>query len=212
MRPSLSDPGDRQENPSAKLTVGLFRLEQALAAVRGAAAGHAEVSPLQLQTLVDLRSRAGGCRTAADLARRYALRPATMSESLAGLARRRLIARRPSAEDGRCAELELTPRGERVVQGALSELDALVRLAERMSAAERGRALEAVVDLIARLSAEGWIQTDRMCATCRFFERKSERRAGAPHWCRLIDRALGPGDLRVDCPEHQPLTKSEGDP
>lgn len=202
--PSLSDPGDRQESVPVKLALALFRIGQALTHARGLAAAQQGVSPLQLQVLIDLQQEAGGATTAAELARRHGIAAPSMSDSLAGLARRRLIVRRASAADARRRELALTPKGRALAQRALDELDRLVDVCARMPRDERDQALSSAVDLIRRFNELGWIRADRMCTTCRFFERGRDANSTAPHWCRLIDSPLAAADLRVDCPEHQP--------
>lgn len=201
--PSLSDPGDRQESPAVKLALGLFRVGQALANARGQAAVENGVSPLQLQILIDLAQQAGGARTAGVLAQRYGVSAPTLSDSLAVLTRRKLVSARASARDARQRELSLTAKGRTMAERALGELDQLVRVCGEMPRDERERALSTTVDLVRRFSELGWIRADRMCSTCRFFERERSPQSTAPHWCRLIERPLAAADLRVDCPEHE---------
>lgn len=202
--PSLSDPGDRQESPQVKLALGLFRMGQALANARGLAAAERGVSPLQLQILIDLSQQAGGARTAGALARRYGVSAPTMSDSLAVLTRRKLVSQRASAHDARQRELSVSAKGRALAERALGDLDQLVRVCGEMPREERERALSTTVDLIRRFNELGWIGADRMCSTCRFFERERAPQSTAPHWCRLIERPLAAADLRVDCPEHEP--------
>jgi DNA-binding MarR family transcriptional regulator len=201
--PSLSDPGDRQESPAVKLALGLFRVSQALANARGQSAADSGVSPLQLQILIDLAQQAGGARTAGALARRYGISAPTLSDSLAVLTRRKLVSARASASDARQRELGLTAKGRKLADRALGDLDQLVRVCGEMPREERERALSTTVDLIRRFNELGWIRSDRMCSTCRFFERDRAPQSTAPHWCRLIERPLAAADLRVDCPEHE---------
>jgi DNA-binding MarR family transcriptional regulator len=203
--PSLSDPGDRQESPEVKLALGLFRMSQALANARGQAAAEQGVSPLQLQLLIDLAQRGDGSWTAAALARRHGISAPTLSDSLAVLTRRRFVVQRPSAADARQKELQLTVKGRALAQRALADLDELVRVCARMQRSERDQALATTIDLIRRFNELGWIRSDRMCSTCRFFERDRARSGRTPHFCRLIERPLAAADLRVDCPEHEPL-------
>lgn len=210
--PSLSDLSDRQENPSVKLAIALFRIGQALGAARGMAASERSVSPLQLQVLIDLAQEAGGARTASALAQRYGLSAPTLSDSLALLTRRKLIVQRPSAADARRKDLHLTAKGRALADRALLELDQLVRICGEMPRAEREQALATSVGLIRRFTDLGWVRADRMCTTCRFFVRDLAPSDAAPHWCRLISKPLGAGDLRVDCPEHEPLVTSANKP
>lgn len=205
MASPLLDPRARQEDEPTRLALGLLRLEQALAAARGAAAAAGELSTLQLQILFDLSTAPGALPSAAELARRYALSAATLSVSLAGLVRRKLILRRTDSADSRRRTLALTAAGARVVERSAARLDGLVDLARAMPVEERRASLAAIAGLVARAAESGWIRPERMCVACRFFERNRRPKTDAPHWCRLMERPLADFELRLDCPEHQPL-------
>ncbi len=208
--PSLSDPGDRQESVPVKLALGLLRISQALANARGAAAGEQGLSPLQLQILIDLTNEPSGVGAAGVLARKYGVSAPTLSDSLAALVRRKLVTQRPSASDARVRELRATAKGRTLAERALADLDQLVGVCAQMPHEEQQRSLGAALDLIRRFNELGWIQADRMCVTCRFFERDRAPGTPAPHWCRLISRKLAAADLRVDCPEQEPAVSSPG--
>ncbi|GEL20112.1 MarR family winged helix-turn-helix transcriptional regulator [Pseudonocardia asaccharolytica] len=68
--------------------------------------------------------------------------------------------------------------------------------------AAKATALETLLHTIAELNVGGHISTARTCLTCRFF------RADPEAWCALLETALAPADLRVDCPEHEPRTSA----
>jgi DNA-binding MarR family transcriptional regulator len=204
----LLDPRARQEDDATRLALGLLRLEQALAEARGAAAAADEISPLQLQLLFDLSTAGTEPATAGELARRHRLSAATVSVSLAGLVRRRLVQRRADARDARRRSLSLSAAGERLAQRAAQRLDGLLGLARSLAEGERRASLAAVVGLVARAAEAGWIRPERMCVACRFFERERDPRSPAPHWCRLMERPLAAFELRLDCPEHEPITPS----
>jgi DNA-binding MarR family transcriptional regulator len=210
--PSLLDAAARQADPAVKLAVALQRVEQALSAARGAAAAAQSLSPLQLQLLTDLLHGAGGGATAGHFARRYGLSAPTISDSVRALVERKLVRATPAPGDARRKDLALTAAGRRAVELAAVQLEELVEIARSMPAAQRDACLGALVDLIARLSRAGWVQTDRMCVTCRFFGRGRFPGAALPHYCNLIERRLGNGDLRVDCPEHELAIHDQGVP
>lgn len=202
---SMSDPNARQGDPQIKLALGLLRLEQALASARGGAAAEVGLSPLQTQILIDLAHDAGGDRTAGHLARRYGVSAATLSDSVKGLLGKRLVRATASRADARRRDLTLTATGRRAAATAQQKLDTLVRLCAELSPATLGACLEGVVHLIRRCNELGWIQTDRMCVTCRFFARDHAPGTDRPHFCKLVGAPLGGFDLRIDCPEHQPV-------
>jgi hypothetical protein len=50
----------------------------------------------------------------------------------------------------------------------------------------------------------GVVGVARTCPTCRFFRSTAEPNVAASNHCALLDMPLRPGDLRLDCPEHEP--------
>jgi len=74
-----------------------------------------------------------------------------------------------------------------------------------LSPTAKGQLLATLLELIGRLQRAGIIQVARMCTTCLFFESNRFLDPMAPHYCRLMDQPLLLSELRVDCPDHQPL-------
>ena len=73
------------------------------------------------------------------------------------------------------------------------------------SAEEKGYLLDALLRLIAELQAAGLITVARMCRSCVFFDPDVHDDPQAPHHCRLLDQPLKLTELRVDCPDYQPI-------
>ncbi len=48
----------------------------------------------------------------------------------------------------------------------------------------------------------------RICPTCRY-HREPETFDDDDGRCALLDLDLGPGDVRVDCPEHESIPRGE---
>jgi len=201
MSASLLDPRARQESAEVKLALGLFRLSQAIAAVQGGAAILLRISPLQLQILADLFHEPSGFSTVGRFAARYGISAPTVSVSVAALVRRGLLSRAVSPEDHRRVRLALTAMGRRVAGKALKRLQALVEMVSSLPAATSEACLDGVIRLIRAFVAAGWVRTDRICMTCRFFERTPG--AKSPYYCRLVKSPLPSPGLRVDCPEHE---------
>lgn len=200
---SILDPERRQADPSVKVALALLRISQALAVLGGQAAEVGGVSPLQARVLLDLRAAWPAPLTAGHLAERYGLTRATLSESLAVLKGRRLVRVRERREDRRVRELFPTAAGRRVADRMARGFERLVGMAEELTDGRRAATLECLLGWVARLVQAGWIATDRLCVTCRFFRRDVHPDDVRPHHCALIDRPLGAADLRVDCPDHE---------
>jgi DNA-binding MarR family transcriptional regulator len=181
-----------------KLLAALDRLARAQRLFRQDVATRHGLSPLQGQILQTLAGGSPPEPLVTALARELGVTQPTVTEALGALERKRLVTRRVDPADGRRWRLALTKRGralaEQLATADQPMLDALGAIAEP----DRARALETLLDLIARLHGVGVITVARTCTTCRFHE---VDRGG--HYCRLLDLDLAPADLRVDCAEHQ---------
>src|SRR5690606_11920501 len=133
------------------------------------------------------------------LAQEFDVRQPTVSDAVAALERKGMVARQASLGDARSTELLLTPSGHEVAarleawQGPAREV--LVGLSD----GEKQVTLGLLIELIAGLNRSGAIQVARTCPTCRYFRPDGEK---TPH-CALLDMPLGPAEIRVDCPEHE---------
>jgi DNA-binding MarR family transcriptional regulator len=55
------------------------------------------------------------------------------------------------------------------------------------------------------LQDTGAIPVTRMCVTCRFFDGHRHAGSDLPHHCWLVDKPFGYRELRLRCPEAQPI-------
>lgn len=107
---------DRITSPSAvtasiALRTVIVRLRRRLVTV----VGHDDLTPSQASAL--MRIRREGVSTASSLAVAENVRPQSMSATLAALAERDLVSRRPDPTDGRRQMLELTEAGRQATEG-----------------------------------------------------------------------------------------------
>lgn len=161
------------------------------------------VSPLQLQLLLRLEAAMARPRVS-DLAVELDVSQATISEALAALRRKGLVAKEQDPADRRNSVFTTTPAGVEL-RDRLAEWDRplTARLAP-LSEDEKGTALRVVLGLIADLQTDGVINVARTCMTCRYFDGVSHPSEPAPYHCLLLDTAFGDPQLRVDCREHEP--------
>jgi DNA-binding MarR family transcriptional regulator len=186
-----------------KLVAALERVGQALRVeLRERAAEHG-LTPTQAQIVLRLGSERSGWRRVGALAAALDVRQPTISDAVATLERKGLVERRPDVADARAATLRLTPRGLAVADG-LEGWDGRARAElQRLPDQERRRSLSLLLHLIAGLQRAGVVGVARTCPTCRFFRFEERPEAAKPHRCALLEVALGAGDLRLDCPEHE---------
>jgi DNA-binding MarR family transcriptional regulator len=184
------------EGLDAKLVGALDRAGHALDAELRRSARAGGLTATQARVLLRLSAEPAERRRVGALAAEFDVRQPTVSDAVSALERKRLVRRRAARDDARAVDLELTERGRRVAAD-LSDWDERVRSSLGGLAGERKEAaLSLLLDLLADLNRQGVIAEARMCTTCRFFR--------SPGYCTLLEVALEPADLRVDCPEHQP--------
>jgi DNA-binding MarR family transcriptional regulator len=184
------------EGLDAKLVGALDRAGHALDAELRRGARARGLTATQARVLLRLSAEPAERRRVGALAAEFDVRQPTVSDAVSALERKRLVRRRAARDDARAVDLELTERGRRVAAD-LSDWDERVRSSLGRLAGERKEAaLSLLLDLLADLNRQGVIAEARMCTTCNFFR--------SPGYCALLEVALEPADLRVDCPEHQP--------
>lgn len=198
------------QNSNFEKTTGTLeeRLQGALAKLALAArhdyrkkASGAELSAVQAQIL-SLLSRDGAMEIG-DLAKQLALTPATVSDSVAALERRRLVRREPSPEDRRQVRVIPAPAGKRLGRSLASWPEIFQQGLSGLSRSEKEVFFRVLVRMILSLLAEGTIQQAKMCVTCAYFRPDVHKSAEKPHHCALVNVPLGPVALRLDCPDHE---------
>lgn len=201
--PKEIGPGEGPQLLDSKLIIALERAGHALRTGLRLRAKEAGVTLTQAEILLRLASgRLGRSRVGA-LAEEFDVRQPTVSDAVAALGRKGLVERRASPTDARSTELILTAEGlDTVARLEAWELSAREILAQHPDG-EKEVALGLLVELISALNRSGAIQIARTCPTCRFFRPGGK---SIPH-CALLDLPLGPADIRVDCPEHEPATR-----
>jgi DNA-binding MarR family transcriptional regulator len=180
-----------REGVDPKLVAAIDRLGQALRVQMGHVARAHGLTSTQLQLLLRLRVDPPERRRVGALAAELDLTLPTVSDSLTTLERKGLVERAPDPSDG----------GHAVAEAADAWQARAQRLLGAVSERDKERALGFLVGLLAELHREGLVSVARMCPTCRFF-REGGGTDGDDR-CALLDLDLGPGDIRVDCPDHE---------
>ncbi|WP_136163385.1 MarR family winged helix-turn-helix transcriptional regulator [Sphingomonas flavalba] len=162
--------------------------------------GHGDgLKPVQLQALRYLAEANRFSRTPGALTAWLGQTKGTVSQTIAALERKGLVARTGDAADRRLVRLALTRRGE----AALAEAGDGV--AEAMLAGLDAKERAALAPLFAHmlatyLGARGY-RPFGQCADCRHFRRDAE--GGAPHFCALLAVPLDTRDAAAICVEQE---------
>lgn len=101
-------------------------------------------------------SRRGGELSSASLARRFTISPQSMNQMIAGLEKKKLIARTVAGEKRRTLQIALTPEGARLLKACDRAVERLEkRLFSTLSAAELHSFRSALIKLAGSLSTSG---------------------------------------------------------
>jgi DNA-binding MarR family transcriptional regulator len=184
-----------------RVTIGLAKIGIALKQQAWAEAGGRGLTPTQGQVLALLRANPDGLRLR-KLAEQLGVTAATASDSVTALHRKGLVAKKPTAGDGRGVVVVLTPTGSREAAAAATWPDFLLEAVGELSTAEQATFLRALVAMIRTLQEKGRIPVARMCVSCRFFQPYRHNNPARPHHCAFVDAPFGDGELRLDCPDH----------
>lgn len=201
----MNRPGDQQRGTPApgvpgKIVAAVDRIARGVRAHRQAIAGGAGLTVLQAELLRTLADGQPPPAFAGPLATELGVSQPTVSDSLAALERKGYVARTETPDDRRRSTFVLTEAGAVLAAELAGSEGALLAAVARMPDPDQARALRVLLDLIGGLLDSGVLAVARTCPTCRFFD---ETPTGPR--CTLLQAALAPGDLRVNCPEHQSL-------
>lgn len=187
-----------------KLSSALERLAQAQRVLLWEKVEPLGLSPTQAQILLHLNKPVAESRRVGALALVFDLTPATVSDAVRALEAKGLL-QRTRGQDRRVQILGLTAQGRQLVsqlQGWDTSLHSSLRsLSQREQAGLYGSLLR----LIANLVDSKVITVARMCLLCQHFRPDVNPSSSRPHYCSLLEKPLGPAELRLDCPEFAAL-------
>jgi DNA-binding MarR family transcriptional regulator len=122
------------------------------------------------------------------------------------LAREGLVAMDPAPSySPHQVRVALTEAGRAQAPELLNWASDLLAELEQLSFEHQRRLLALVTQQIFVMQRQDRIPVARMCVTCRFFQPYAYPGTSSPHHCWLVDAPFGHQDLRVRCPEGDPV-------
>jgi DNA-binding MarR family transcriptional regulator len=190
----------------ARLIDAVERLGDAGRAMLRDAAKREGLSVTQAQLLLRVTTPTAGPQGTGSFARWLEVSAPTVSDAASALVRKGLLEAVPDVADTRRSSWVPTGPGREVAERLHGWRDPLTAGLSACSPQERAAALRVLLETIASLNRTGRITVARTCLTCRFLRDEApDGRAG--EWCGLLKAPLGAADLRVDCPDHQPVPR-----
>lgn len=199
----MTSPDHSPSEFARRLRDGLERVAAALRADGWAARGKTSLNPTQAQILRFLAGQGDkGARVNAVAAHLSVSQP-TATDSIAALEKKGLACRRVDPGDRRASTVAPTASGRALAEDIAAAPSATARALDQLSAKDQADLLGLLEKIIRGLQAEGAIDPQRMCATCRYFTPRAHGDPRAPHHCGFTNSAFGPEALRLDCGEHE---------
>ena len=202
---SVFDPSAQHGDVGSKVVAALDRLGEVLRLLLREKAQEHGLSPIQARFLVYLLHRGVELRRVSQLAREFNLTQATVSDAVDALEGKGLVGRERWPEDRRVVTQWLSPEGELLAAELSAWADPVREYLRHSSPEESEVVMRFLMRLIGSLQRSGVVTVARMCLTCRFFQPEIHPDADSPHHCGLLDVPLAGSDLRIDCPEHEPI-------
>lgn len=192
-----------QDNIDRKIAVGFERISEVLKTLIWEESKQTGLSPIQIQSLVALEYEGKSEWTIGDIASRFQLTPATVSDSVSSLEQKGLVVRQRKSDDRRNVTLRLTPQGKRAARKLARWANVLQEQLAGLNEKEKIILLRSLISIISGFQRHGFINIARMCVTCSYFRPNAHGNSQRPHHCAYIDEPLGESDLRVDCPDYE---------
>ncbi len=187
------------------ITTGLTKVAAALRSQAWEGGTVRKLTPTQGQILVLLAERATRAVRLNDVADELCLTAATVSDAVITLVEKQLVQKERSAEDRRALVITLTAAGRREAQQTAGWTEVVEAGVKSLTPDEQAVFLRGLTKVIHSLQTQGVISVARMCAGCTYFQPYVHADAARPHHCGLVNKPMGEGQLRLDCPDFVPV-------
>ncbi|MCC6141827.1 MAG: winged helix-turn-helix transcriptional regulator [Nitrospira sp.] len=191
------------------ITVGLGKIATALRSQAWEGGTARRLTPTQGHILVLLAERAAKAVRLNDVAGELCLTAATVSDAVITLVEKKLVKKERSAEDRRALVLTLTAAGRREASQITGWTEVVQAGVKGLTPAEQTVFLRGLTKVMHSLQEQGVISVARMCAGCAYFQPYVHADAARPHHCGFVNKPLGEGQLRLDCPDFIPGSEAD---
>ncbi|MFN0035979.1 MAG: MarR family winged helix-turn-helix transcriptional regulator [Saprospiraceae bacterium] len=196
MNDSVFDPQAQIGNADLKIIVSLERLGEGFRVLLWEKAKVLGISPIQIQILIFVQFHGDEKCKVTYLAQEFNLTKPTISEAVKSLEQKGFIERQTESLDNRSHTLHLTESGKLAVALAAHFANPMLGSLAKIPSTEKGILLEQLLGVIGQLQRAGIISMQRMCFSCRFYQKN-----GQGHFCQFLNKSLDNNELRVDCEE-----------
>jgi DNA-binding MarR family transcriptional regulator len=200
MEESIFNPASQIGRLDFKIVAALERLGEAFRVLLWNEAKELNLSPIQIQILIFVKYHPDARCKVSHLATEFNMTKPTISDAVRVLEQKGLIRKETEPDDTRSYVILLTEVGEEVVRRTAGFGAPMVGSLSQLSENQKIVLLESLLEMIFRLQKAGIVSLQRMCFSCRFFENSP-----GGYYCTMLQKRLEKQDLRVDCPEFEPV-------
>ncbi|MFC5468188.1 MarR family winged helix-turn-helix transcriptional regulator [Cohnella suwonensis] len=197
----IFDPALRNQSRSARLSMALFRLTQAIKSINQEESEAFGLSPVQIQALLFIHYTRDDMVTVGNFANAIGASHVTAVKILNGLVQKGLIRKIPSSIDRRVTHLLLTNEGSSTIDKLNqwgSTLERVFQSLEEPLLEELEAGLGAIIQI---LQQQGQLVVAEPCLGCMHFQPNTAQ-GEYPHFCGLIQKYLTHEASLKECPEH----------
>lgn len=200
MEKSVFDLEEQNSNISSKIVVALEKVAEGFRVLLWEQAKASGLSPIQIQLLIFIKTHREEFCKVSYLATEFNLTKATVSDAVRVLNEKGIIAKVKNPNDTRSTLLSLTEEGDKMTDKFMLFSNGIKTRLEKLPGSEQESLWNSLSFLLSGLSESGTISMQRMCFQCQYYEKRSEG-----HFCKFLSKTLKDSEVRIDCPEHQPV-------
>ncbi len=194
----IFDPKAQISNPDLKIIASFERLGEAFRVLVWEKAKILGISPIQIQILIFVKFHNNKNCKVSYLAKEFCVTKPTISEAVKSLEQKGYIRRLTESTDTRSHTIHLTESGDWAVAQSENFANSMLSSVAKIPFAEKSVLLEQLLGVIAQLQQSGIISMQRMCYSCRYYQKNAEE-----HFCKFLNTSLQKSELRVDCEEYE---------
>ncbi|MCS6873956.1 MAG: MarR family transcriptional regulator [Pyrinomonadaceae bacterium] len=190
------NPEAQQKEIENKIVASLERISQIFRSLLWKQAKSFNLTPLQIQILIFLKYHNDEKSCVSYLSKEFNLSKPTVSEAISTLIKKGLIKKRKNLEDNRRQSFLLTESGIELTEKIELFAFPIKEIIKSFNQNEKQALWESLIRIISQANRKGLIPLQRMCFTCKFYERRQ-----GTDFCKLLDTELKIHQIRIDCPE-----------
>jgi len=202
MKESVFNIEFQQKSITSKIVVGLERLSGVFKVLLWEHAKTIGISPIQIQLLIFIAYHKQELCNVSHLAKEFNITKPTISDAIKVLDKKEFIVKDYSTPDNRSYSILLSDKGKGIVAETENFANPIKTQLKSVEKDELENLYTTISQLIYQLNQKGIISVQRSCFSCKFYNKSNNR-----DYCNLLDRQLLNGDIRLDCPEYEEITR-----